>query len=127
MSLLKELEERPLQEPGKQLTAAFFILACLGKTYQISQSPQSMANSLIRIFILKPDLENRSCPDYEFLRGCLGKRYVMVNHGNDYHITEILMDPIFKDKLLLICKIWSMKYYYVRLCNGHDCVHCQKI
>lgn len=88
MSLLKELEEKPLQEPGKQLTAAFFILACLGKTYQIYESHQSMANSLIRMFVLKPDLKNRSCPDYEFLRGCLGERYVMVNHGNGYRITE---------------------------------------
>ena len=71
-SLLKKLEESPLQEPGKQLTAAIFILACLGKAFK---THQSLPNSLIKMVVTNPNLESRSCPDYEFLKGCLSDRY----------------------------------------------------
>ena len=76
-SLLKALNDNPLQEPGKQLTAAFFILACLGKTFM---PRQSLPNSLIRMVVLNPDFDSKSCPDYEFLRSCLSERYVTMKH-----------------------------------------------
>jgi hypothetical protein len=79
-SLLKELEKHPLKEPGQQLTAAFFILACWRKNFT---NFKGLPNSLIKMVVLKPDLEKRTCPDYQFLDKCLSDRCVIeINHGN---------------------------------------------
>ena len=72
MSLLKTIEENPFEEPGKQLTAAFFIILCLGKTFRTYQYlSNSDVLSLVKMITLNPELEKRSCPDYNFLKSCL--------------------------------------------------------
>ena len=78
MSLLKIIKENPLEEHGKQLTAAFFINLCVGKTFQTFEC---LSNSdvllLVKMITLNPKPEKRSCPEYNFLKSCLlDERYV---------------------------------------------------
>lgn len=72
MSLLKTIEENPLEEHEKQLTAVFFIILCLGKTFRTYQYlTNSEVQLLIKMITLNPEPGKRSCPEYDFLKSCL--------------------------------------------------------
>ena len=67
--VIKTIEENPFEEHGKQLTAAYFIILCLAKIYPKYQSVSNSAVlSLIKMIILNPEPDRRSCPDYNFLK-----------------------------------------------------------
>ena len=78
------IEENPLGDPGKQLTAAFFILLCLAKVYRLHQQlPNKFIVSLIRMLTFNCEMVAQSkCPDYEFLMTFLQnkvqKRYTII-------------------------------------------------
>ena len=82
MSLLETIEENPIQDPGKQLTAAFFIILCLGKAFKMYQHlTNSTILSLIKMIVLYPEPETNSCRDYDFLKSCLHgetQRYIYI-------------------------------------------------
>ena len=78
MSLLKTIDENPLEVHKKQLTAVFFIILCLGRAFLIHKY---LSNSdvllLTKMTTLKPEPEIRSCPGYDFLKSCLlDKKYI---------------------------------------------------
>lgn len=92
MSLLKTIDENPLEEREKQLTAVFFIILCLNKTfliyYQYLSDPDVLL--LIKMITLNPEPEKRSFPGYDFLKSCLlDERYVLLysrklSHGTNF-------------------------------------------
>ena len=78
MSLLKTLKKNPLEEHEKQLTAVFFVIFCLGKSFLLYKYLSSSdVLLLIKMITLNPEPEKRSCPSYDFLKSCLpSERYV---------------------------------------------------
>ena len=67
-SLVKDIEEKPLQNAESQITAAFFIIVCLGKTFKMYQKiTNQTVLSLIRMLTLHPE-PNKKCPMYDFIK-----------------------------------------------------------
>jgi hypothetical protein len=97
MSLVKTIDENPLEEQEKQLTALFFIILCLGKAFLIYKY---LSNSdvllLTKMITLKPEPEKRSCSGYDFLKSCLlDERYVHVYvYRQNYSDYRIYIYPI---------------------------------
>ena len=82
MSLLKTIDENPLEVHKKQLTAVFFVILCLGRAFLILKYLSSSDVLLLtKMITLKPEPEKRSCPGYDFLKSCLvdERYYIYVN------------------------------------------------
>ena len=67
-SLVKDIEEEPLQNVESQITAAFFIIVCMGKTFKVYQQlTNPTILSLIRMLMLHPE-SDKKCPTYNFIK-----------------------------------------------------------
>ena len=85
MSLLKTIDDNPLEKHEKKLTAVFSVILCLGRAFLIHKY---LSNSdvllLTRMITLKPEPEKKFCPDYDFLKSCLvDEKYV------EYHVYNL--------------------------------------
>ena len=68
-SLVKAIDEKPLQDLESQLTAVFFIIVCVGKTFKMYQYLSNEAIlSLLRMITLYPESDQKSCHTYNFIR-----------------------------------------------------------
>lgn len=78
-SLLESLDTNPLKEPEKPLTVAAFIMCCIGlrcQSYNSLKKREFLAK-LGNMLALKPNVELKRCPNYEFLVTCLPNRSIM--------------------------------------------------
>lgn len=91
-SLVKDIEEEPLQNVERQITAAFFIIMCLTKTLKTYQELTNQTIlSLIRMIRLHPE-SDKKCPMYDFIKDHLLEkilRYTII-----YYIGKHVHGPI---------------------------------
>ena len=67
-SLVNAVKEEPLQTAESQITAAFFIIVCLGKTFRMYQQLTNQTIlSLIRMLTLHPESDQK-CSVYDFIK-----------------------------------------------------------
>ena len=87
-SLLNDVNEQ-IQDPGHQLTAAYFIIMCLGKVYRsFHKLPNSTILSLAEMITLHPD-SPKSCPGYDLVKRHLSDkimRYLKSTYNCVYYI-----------------------------------------
>ena len=68
ISLANAVEEEPLQTVESQITAAFFIIVCLRKTFgKYQQLTSQTILSLIRMLTLHPESDQK-CSTYDFIK-----------------------------------------------------------
>ena len=67
-SLVSAVEDEPLQTAESQITVAFFIIVCLGKTFRMYQQLTNQTIlSLIRMLTLHPESDQK-CSIYDFIK-----------------------------------------------------------
>ena len=73
-SVVHALQDGETENAVKQLASALCVTHCLPKVGIFNLKVDKLALSLVRMLQLKPDLERKECPEYEYLCEILPKK-----------------------------------------------------
>ena len=81
MDIVKDHPVNTAEESGKKVIAGIIIICIIGKLLEIklltlSDIPLPYAANMLQTLCLHPDLENKKCLDYEFVRTVIPDHYV---------------------------------------------------
>ena len=81
VDIVKNSPDSTAEENGKKVMTAIIIICIVGKLLETKQLhlrdiPVPYAASMLQMLCLRPDLENKKCLDYEFVRSVIPYHYV---------------------------------------------------
>ena len=81
VDILKKSPVSTAAESGKKVTAAIILICIVGKLLETKHLqprhiPVPYAASMLQMLCLSPDLENKKCIDYEYVRSVIPNHYV---------------------------------------------------
>ena len=81
VDIVKNSPVSTAEESGKKVMAAIIIICIVGKLLETKQIcfndiPVPYAASMLQMLCLRPDLENKKCLDYVFVRSVIPNHYV---------------------------------------------------
>ena len=108
VDIVKNSPVSTAEESGKKVMTAIIIICIVGKLLETKQVhprviPVPYAASMLQMLCLSPDLENKKCLDYEFVRSVIPNHYVK-------YVTEAISE--LGNYLISVADIEHVEWFY---------------
>ena len=103
-----DIVKNAAEESGKKVMTAIIIICMIGKLLETKQLflrdiPVPYVASMLQMLCLRPDLDNKKCLDYEFVRSVIPYHYVK-------HVTEAISE--LGNYLIAAADIEHVEWFY---------------